>query len=170
MEKIIYRAASGAQFDSKKAQVYGEALAALMEDQDAPLSPHEIIQEARKKKSVLHDVFEWDDANAGIRWRVQQANHLTNHIKIVLNINEEEIEQKAFFSVVVKMNGDTKRGYKTIRAVIADLDLREQVISGALRELIGWQQRYKEYSELADIFTAIEKTQIRLDFNLSSRD
>ncbi len=45
---------------------------------------------------------------------------------------------------------------------MADESLRKQVLNAAMKELKAFQNKYREYEELADIISAIEKTEQRL--------
>jgi uncharacterized protein YjiS (DUF1127 family) len=40
---------------------------------------------------------------------------------------------------------------------MSDPDLRQKVLSTALRDLAAWRQKYREYSELAEIFAAADR-------------
>lgn len=148
VECKTWKAAPGARFGNKKAQVYGECIEALCERSDAPVSPYTIVAEARKKRSPLHAAFEWDDTVAANKYRVVQARHLIKHIVVVVeDDNGEKEEMPAFYNVVQADDGT--RGYTSILTVQAEPDYQRQVIAAAIKQLAIWQKRYGQYNKLA---------------------
>ena len=49
------------------------------------LTAEAIVEQAKKKKSELHEFFEWDDTKAAEQWRIQQARILINEVKVLSN-------------------------------------------------------------------------------------
>lgn len=135
-------------------QVIGEILE--VEKQNG-LTAENILEKARNKSSSLHNLFEWNDSEAGERWRLHQARMLINEVKVII----EEKEVFAFENVQVKIIGDnqteTKREYKPIVEILSDVDYRKQVIQTALDNITYWKDKYSEYSELKPIFVSIDK-------------
>ena len=162
-KKKIYKASPGAQFNPKKAQDYGEELEKIAKENNGRLEPKIVIENARDENSVLHACFNWDDSIAAKSWRRQQARALINHIEIVIQYENEEKTTKAFVNLVVQ-NGEEeeKSKYIPIEIVAKDEELRKQLIEEALKEIISWKKRYKEYQELALIFGAIKEVQSEL--------
>ena len=168
MKKKIFKAAKGAMFMDDKAQVYGEFISSLADSHEETITPPEIVRAASPHKSPLHDYFEWDDSAAGELYRVHQARELLGHIiEVVIDAQtQEEREIKAFYNVVLP---DNKTVYVTAKTVANDVYFRDQIIEKALREVKGWQERYKEYKELGLIFGAIKETQKRIFSNAEMR-
>lgn len=52
------------------------------------LNPEEIVREARKKRSPLHDEFDWNDASAAHSHRIEQARDLIQRFVVVLNVQD----------------------------------------------------------------------------------
>jgi len=119
------------------------------------LSPDDVIAQARHKSSSMHDYFEWDNAIAGEKWRVTQAQHLLRSIVIIEQDNAgENVEVRAF--VVVEENEEDGRNFEPIRAVMADPDKHDLLLNKALAEITEWQRRYKVFKEFNEIFGAIK--------------
>ena len=55
------------------------------------LDPNEVVSEASKKDSPLHDYFEWDDGVAAAAHRLEQARTLIRRVKIVVQEGEREV-------------------------------------------------------------------------------
>jgi len=159
----IYKATAGARFNPNKAQDYGNELEKIAKENKGRLEPQMVVENAREKDSVLHDYFNWDDSTAAESWRRQQARLLINHIDMVIHYGNEEKTIKAFVNLIVQ-NGkeEEKNKYIPIEIAVKDEGMRKQLIEEALKEIISWKKKYKEYQELALIFGAIKEVQSEL--------
>lgn len=161
--KKKYKATKGAPFPKENAQRYGESLNKMAMEKNGTVTPHELVNGARDEDSVFHDYFDWDNNNAGEKYRIHQARQLINHINIVVKYNDGEKEQKAFFSVFETPNDKEKNTtYVTMERVLSEPELRNQILRRALNEVDYWQQKYFDYNELSKIFTAIKVTKKKL--------
>jgi hypothetical protein len=64
-------------------------------------------------------------------------------------------------------DGNKDRGYITLDKAMTDQTLKEQILSGALRELRHWDERYHEYQELSGVVDT--KKARRLEKKIASR-
>lgn len=161
-----FKATEGAPFSQKRAQIYGECLEKIAEKRKGKVKPEDVVREARNRRSPLHNYFNWDNNDAAEKFRLWQARNLINHITVVVKYDHKEREQKAFFSVNETPYGDERnlknRIYITIERVLSEPNLREQVINKALDEVEYWEDKYKEYKELGEIFDAIKETRRKI--------
>jgi len=118
------------------------------------VTPEQIVDDAKNPKRAYHEYFEWDDLTAAHEHRVQQAREMTRSIVQVRIINNEEKPIRAFYNIV---RGDNK-GYGKQEYVFKHDDLRRQILDKAMKEVVGWRQRYNDYSELSKIHSAIDET------------
>ena len=161
--KRHYKAAHGAMFGDEQANAYGKALERLQKKQ-GKLTTKRIVHAARNERSPLHAVFEWDDAEAGERYRLQQARQMMNHLVLVIEQPDTEPrEVKAYFSVQEAPDDDRERSYVHVEIVLEDQALRAQLIERAMREIEMWEQRHQDLQELDQIFGAIAATKERLE-------
>jgi hypothetical protein len=49
---------------------------------DGRLTPEQVLTDARKKTSPIHDAFEWDDSKAAEQFRLSQARHLIARVEV----------------------------------------------------------------------------------------
>lgn len=119
------------------------------------VTPTIVLDDARSKFSPLHKAFDWDDKTAAEAHRLEQAGNLIRDLIVVIRHDkkDEPRELRAFVSV----EREGRRGYTSLDHAMGDADLRRQVVEQALHELEVWRRQYKEYSELADIFSAIDR-------------
>lgn len=136
------------------AQTVGNELERLEREHQHQLSPDEIVRAASDATSPLHPAFEWDDAKAATRYRVDQARHLVSLIDVVI-VREDQTEGaiRAFVSVT----RDEGRGYVSTVHALSDEDLRKQVLKRAWQELESWRHRHAELVEFGRLFSAIEE-------------
>jgi len=152
--KKIYTPAKGAVFGNKKAQTYGECLNKL-ETKHGNLTPDLVIKEAKAKKSPIHDYFDWNDTSAARKHRKWQARQLISTIKVEYIHDDRTITTKQFHNVTIERG---ESAYVSLQVAMTNIDYREQIINTALKEVKAWRARYKEYKELGDIFSAIDRT------------
>lgn len=154
-----YKAAKGAMFDDDQAQVIGDRIEELAEENNGHVTPNIMVIDAEYKKSPLHDYFEWDDGIAAGRFRVRQARHLLGRIEVIIKTNGDEEPVKAFHNVIIlnEKEKTSERVYSPLINVLSDKEQYQQIIEKAFMELDGWRKRYKQYKELDKIFDVIDE-------------
>lgn len=162
MVKRIYSAKKGAQFSNEQAQVYGPHLERLQKNKGDKLTPSDVVKDAKKKSSPTHNFFEWDNKDAGNKWRKYQARHLLNSIEVIIKEYPSE-PVKLFYNVVNGDDSEDQQGYVTIEKVMSQEEYRKQIIEHALRELRGWEKRYRIYNELSHLFSVMNREIIKVE-------
>jgi hypothetical protein len=144
---------------------YRAELDKLEKKYNGRLNPHDIVREAEDMTNPLHGWFDWNDETASEKWRVHQARLLLNSIKIKVQFEDGFKEYKKYLNVTfVSTNGKKKVNnfYMDSKAVMNDEQLKNQVITKAVREAEYWQRAYNDYQELEDIFSSIKRTKKKL--------
>lgn len=164
--KTVFQFRTGSHI-SGDAQIVGERLEAIRA-RAGNLTPELVLRDARNIRSVLHEHFEWDDTVAAERYRLDQAGHLIRSVQVEYMEAEQAQERqislvassepsarvtRAFVAVV----RDGGRGYESTERAMADPELRRQVLERAHGELNAIARKYKEVSELADVFAALDR-------------
>ena len=147
-----------------------KAAAAVIEDlerRQGRARPHDVVEAARPRSSPLHGAFEWRDDEAAERWRICQARRLINAVQVVyLDGTDEKWSGPGFVSVThVSTDAEGKavrdRGYVAVEKALADPVTREQLLTEALAQADYWKQKWRNLSELAPVFQAVEKVRRR---------
>lgn len=141
------------------AQTAGEHLEVLRQKKDGTLTSEVVLEDARSRRSPLHKCFEWDDAVAAEKYRLDQAGDLLRSIVVTFKSADRTEKSTRAFVHVETQHG---RGYTSLAHAMSDADLRKQVIQRAWVELQGWRERYREYEELATIFGAMDKAEKKI--------
>jgi len=130
------------------------------------LTPENLLRKASKKSSNLYGFFDWDNSQAGEKWRIQQARLLINEVKVIV----EDKEMFAFENISIEVCADDEDGekeedskivssreYKPIVEIMNKKEYRNQLIERALSEAMYWKDRHQELIELNPIFCSIDK-------------
>lgn len=156
---MIYQFKDGAHL-SGDAQAVGEKLSAL--EANGKLTPEGVVREAKNIRSVLHPYFEWDDAKAAERWRMDQASHLIRSVTV--QVEPQDHEEPRIIRAFVPISGaDENRSYVPTLKALGDAEMRRQVLAQAHSELGAVARKYREMQELAEVVQAIEKVGRLLD-------
>jgi len=110
-------------FPKKDAQKIGEELELIKSK--GVLNPRNVVKEAKNKKSILHNYFDWDDSVASEKWRLQQARSIVNHVLEIIVIKGEQVEERAFFNVIAKNN---EKVYVSLTEVITTPRYKKQLL------------------------------------------
>ncbi len=117
------------------------------------LTAEAVVDQARKKSSPLHNLFEWDDEKASEMWRFQQARVLINEVKVIV----EDKEYYAFENISVQVEGEEpRREYFERSEIMSNEDLRKQIVAKALEQLMYWKEKYRQYNEFTSIVKEID--------------
>ena len=139
------------------AQTVGEECSRLSET--IGLTPKTLLDANREVGTPLHDYFEWRDDVAAEKYREEQARYIIRSI-IVIDETEEKPPVKAYCPVVV----EKQHKFEHIDTVVKNVDLRQQMLENAKRELFAFQVKYnklKDFVELSGVFASIEKLKER---------
>lgn len=135
--------------DTKKLNKNEVVLQVLVEieKKTGRLDPKDVVKEAESITSPLHKYFEWDDSVAAEAFRLWQARHLINHVKIEIMGKEAP----AYWSAKINTNDVEVQGYYSTKRVLSEKEILLQVMQSAIEEIKYWQKKYKTIKDLAEI-------------------
>ena len=123
-----------------------------------------VVDAAKSKGNPLHGEFEWDDPTAAHEYRMTQARSLLRSIQV---IREDMPNRPHRVYEVVRVPSTqpnkSRKAYQSIDDILQDADARAELLARALRELVGWQKRYRALQELAVVFRAVSEVQETLE-------
>lgn len=111
----------------------------------------QILDKARDEQTELHKCFDWDDAEAAEKWRLQQARHIVCSLVIKEKDEAPQPEVRIFYKT------DSETGYKPTVLIVQDKDEYRKLLDRALAELNSFRAKYKALTELDGVFDAIDK-------------
>ena len=122
---------------------------------DGILSPTAVVEAARPTNSALHSRFEWDDGKASEQYRLWQARQLISLVITAVKPETREYDVHTYISLRADRNADG--GYRLITDVLANKDMRIQMVTDAFAELRTFRAKYGQLRELAQIFRAMDE-------------
>jgi hypothetical protein len=137
------------------------------------INPKYIVEKARDKSNLLHNVFEWDDSIAAEAYRIDQARCLIRSLVVIVDDNKEtgkdncaqggddyKSETRAVVSVSFKEN--QPKSYYTIDKVINSDYAQSMLLKQALRDIEIFKEKYRCLKELACVFASFEKAKNKI--------
>jgi len=113
------------------------------------ITPEILVNEAKKRKSPLHPIFEWDDTKAAENYRLQQARILLNNIQVTI-VTDNESKNISVYEVT-----SVKEGYKSIDTFNSD-DI-EFVRIGIERDLFYLKKKLQLYKQFDKVLGFINQ-------------
>lgn len=146
-KRIITKSDTTTILGRAKRGQYKEALEALAAAKGEIITPYDVLDEARNKRSPLHSAFTWDDSEAGEKYRLMEARILLNGVRV-----EYMGEQRpAYFNANVMIGKQQTRGYFPVERVMTDVDIHQAVLADAVRDLEHAQEKYNQLAELKGV-------------------
>jgi hypothetical protein len=125
-------------------------------EQYGTLNPEVVVLVATDPNHPLHNRFEWDDAVAGHKHRLQQAGALLRVVKLP-NDGSHPRDLRAF--VAVKGAEQGRADYVPTTEALSDPFTRALILRQMEREWKSMQQRYGAYAEFAALIAAAQSEQ-----------
>lgn len=157
-----YTAKSGAPFPAAKAQEVGESLENIRTEYGENLTPDMVVNEAQDTNHQLHPYFDWDNHEAAIKWRRQQARMIINHVEVEIIIADAKPQKiRAFYNI--KNTGtetaEDERAYLDVETILTNDFYCDQAKQDALQRLLHWKKEYEQWdlTEFKPIMKEIER-------------
>jgi hypothetical protein len=143
----------------KKFNSVQEELIYIAERHNGLLNPSDVVRFAQDQGTKLHSRFEWDDSEAGHKYRLWQARQVISLEFQVMESGEKNIGPVRTF-VSLRDDRISKNGYRLMLDVMSNESLRDKMLSEALSELVQIKTKYKKLTELNSVFEAIDNVEI----------
>jgi hypothetical protein len=116
----------------------------------------DVIEEAKKEESILHSYFEWDDSEAAIQYRREQARNLIQKCKITV-LTSEPTHVRAFVSL--PSDRESGGGYRMVADVMNNSSLREEFVHDLQLTIARWTKKLHLIdSDLADLILQLDES------------
>ena len=124
------------------------------------LTPPLIVKESTPKDAVLHKHFVWDNHKAAEAYRLWQAREVISIV--TFQHPEMDTALRVFHNVTLERPSEdgtpeSYRVYLRTTAILANPEMRNQLLERAHREASEWSLRYKSLVELAEIITVMKR-------------
>ncbi len=139
------------------AEAVGKRLFKITERKGGGLCPEDVIEDARKTTSPLHEFFEWNNAKAAHEHRLERARHITRSLVVTYTDVRNTGPQTMRALVCLESRKDEAHTYVPTMTVMSNAAMRKELVAQALRELAGWRKRYAHLKELSNLFDKIDQ-------------
>ena len=123
------------------------------------LTPEAVVDFARPASSPIHNRFTWDDNEAAHQYRLWEARQMIRVVAVMVGEKDQK-PMRVFVSLMPDRDNESG-GYREMTAVLADPDMRDQMLADALAEMEVFEAKYQALVELSEIFTAAKRVRGR---------
>lgn len=118
----------------------------------------EIVDMASNPETESHDLFDWDDAIAGPKWRKEQANKILQNLKVEFVQSDDKPEGQKTFTPVRLFYGNPceRKGFVAVTTIMGNKDMYEQLLERAKMEIKSFRKKYAMLKELEALFDMID--------------
>jgi hypothetical protein len=161
-----FRTGSGLKGGKDKAEIVGKTLEQIANRHRGELRPADVVSEAKRRQSPLHDYFEWDDSKAAREYRLEQARLLIRSVEVrKIDVSDDDSPKEILVARAFPNLGDREGGihgsspYRQLDTVLSDREMTDQWVEQALNEANQWAARYNHIKQLEGISSEIEKAE-----------
>lgn len=144
----------------KDRELVAQKLAEISE-KHGRLTPDLVVMEARNPDSILHNLFEWDDAEAGHQHRLFQARQIITSVRVVITTENRKIS--TVYYVRDPEADPMEQGYVSIDKLKTDKDLARESIVLEFSRATAYLQRAKNHADALGLADDIDELIVDLD-------
>lgn len=149
----LYQAVSGSGLSDDQAERVGQAIEEIRERCGGRFTVEDVLNEARKKSSPLHEFYVWDTDAAAEKYWIERTRYLIRSVKITVERRTrngpKEVEVRAFEKMY---DGETRLGeFASVKDMVDTGDKAglRTVVSRIHRDIKRLMKRAEAYDELA---------------------
>ena len=115
----------------------------------------DVIKEAEDEGSILHSHFEWDDSEAAVQYRREQARTLIQRCRITV-LADEPTHVRAFISL--PSDRETGGGYRMVADVMTSVSMKEEFVHDLQLTIARWTKKLHLIdSDIADLIIQLDE-------------
>jgi hypothetical protein len=116
----------------------------------------DVIKEAQDEGSILHSHFEWDDSEAAVQYRREQARTLIQRCRITV-LTDEPTHVRAFVSL--PSDRETGGGYRMVADVMTSVSMKEEFVHDLQLTIARWTKKlHLVDSDIADLIIQLDES------------
>jgi hypothetical protein len=116
----------------------------------------DVIKEAQDEGSILHSHFEWDDSEAAVQYRREQARTLIQRCRITV-LADEPTHVRAFISL--PSDRETGGGYRMVADVMTSVSMKEEFVHDLQLTIARWTKKlHLVDSDIADLIIQLDES------------
>ena len=123
-----------------------------IQEQHGHLTAEVTVNEARNPDSPLHPHFDWDDATAAEKHRLEQARALIRSVKIQVTTDERKVS-----TVCYVRDPDTDHGYVPTLSLKDDTDRAREALMSEVRRAQAAMERARDVADALGMRDDVER-------------
>lgn len=112
------------------------------------ITPEKVLESASPYDSPIHDDFEWDDARAGHRHRLNQARALIIGARIVLRRQRTKLTNGVQIRVRKYLSRGNGQGFTKRAVALGEVEMRQHLVRTKLRAIRSAVHELVDIAEL----------------------
>jgi hypothetical protein len=151
--KTTYKWREGAHIPVP-AEVAGPELARL--SKSGATTAKDVVEEAKDKRSPLHEAFDWNDKTAAHEHRLATARLMLRSIRIIVEIENKPPEERRLL-VGVQAAEPERRYIRPERMTAPERDAFARQLVGELRSFARRNAEFRGHALLREVYDAIDR-------------
>ena len=148
---IQYQAIKGSGANKKTSQTVAAEMTRL-DPKGEGMTARELQLAEAPDDAPLHNEFEWDNEVAGTLYRDEQARGLMRCVELVVKSEPNTPDYRGRAYLAVRADDEEVKVYRPALLVLKDETQAPQIVADAIRQLRGWRERWRSYSEVSNLF------------------
>jgi len=148
----------GSKFSGSAQKVYDEIERIKKKHGGVYLARH-LVEEGKRENSPLHPhIWKISDAEAAEQHRLELARRLSRSIEVVYD-EAPDTPVRAYELITQPAKGDMleRKVYTSTKEALEDPEMRDEILSRAIRDAIAYKRKYADLQELAQVFIALDE-------------
>lgn len=128
--------------------IIADELKQLVDDYGC-ITPEAVVKAAENPNSPLHGLFEWDDAIAGHKYRVEQAREVIRSIKLTVTYETKTVCVPMYVRDPKRVTSE--QGYVTITVLASEKDLARASVKNEFKQAKAALVRAENIAEYLNV-------------------
>jgi len=126
-----------------------ERLEEIAEANNGRLTPDQVVEDARKKNSPLHDQFEWDVKKAAMSHWLDRAREIIVSVHVVIRTTRTDVRSVAY--VRDPSAGSSEQGYVSVNRLRDEKDLARDALLAEFQRAADLLRRARNIALALDL-------------------
>lgn len=133
-------------------------------EDEGRLTPDAVVEDARSESSPLHGLFEWDDAKAAHKQRIERARTIIRSVVVQRKVDKKTVSSVCY---VRDPSAGREQGYASVAKIRTDAEQAQQVMYAELDRIESCLRRARE---VASVLGLDQEMEVLIGRVLSIRD
>lgn len=131
-----------------------ERLAQIEAANGGRLTPDDVVKDAKRKDSPLHELFEWDTRKAAAAYWVEQARQIITSVRVQVRTDTTKVSAVYYVRDPSAEHGE--QGYVSVARLRSDADLARDALVAEFSRVADMLRRARELAAVLDAQPEVE--------------